>query len=64
MDFVHEAALDDERYDTPEAPGVDVALRSLSLIRDHERTLELPGPHIDGLYEYHHRAVQPGRAPS
>ena len=29
-EIVHEADLDDERYDAPEAPGLDVVLRGLS----------------------------------
>lgn len=41
---VHEADLDDERYDAPEAAGLDVLLRGLSMIRDDERVLTLTGP--------------------
>ena len=63
-EIVHEADLDDERYDAPEAPGVDVILRGLSMIRDDEQILELTGPLFDGLYEYHLRAMLLGRAPS
>src|SRR4051794_24454077 len=29
--IIHEADLDDERYDAPEAPGLDTALRGLSM---------------------------------
>nr|WTB35142.1 chromate resistance protein [Streptomyces sp. NBC_00830] len=63
-EIVHEADLDDERYDAPEAPGVDVILRGLSMICADERILELTGPLFDGLYEYHRRAMLIGRAPS
>ncbi|AJC60706.1 chromate resistance protein ChrB domain-containing protein [Streptomyces sp. 769] len=63
-EIVHEADLDDERYDAPEAPGLDVVLRGLSMICDDERTLELTGPLFDGLYEYHRRAMLIGRTPS
>jgi hypothetical protein len=63
-EIVHEADLDDERYDAPEAPGLDVALRGLSMICDDERVLELTGPLFDGLYEYHRRAGLLGREPS
>ncbi|MGW0205277.1 chromate resistance protein ChrB domain-containing protein [Streptomyces sp. NPDC003233] len=63
-EIIHEADLDDERYDAPEAPGVDVILRGLSMICDDERILELTGPLFDGLYEYNHRAMLIGRAPS
>ncbi|WP_405880674.1 chromate resistance protein [Streptomyces sp. NBC_01136] len=63
-EIVHEADLDDERYDAPEAPGMDVALRGLSMICDDERILELTGPLFDGLYEYHRRATLTGRDPA
>jgi hypothetical protein len=62
--IVHEADLDDERYDAPEAPGFDVALRGLSMVCDDERILELTGPIFDGLYEYHRRAMLLGREPA
>ncbi|CAL9286689.1 MULTISPECIES: chromate resistance protein ChrB domain-containing protein [Streptomyces] len=63
-EIVHEADLDDERYDAPEAPGLDVVLRGLSMICDDERTLELTGPLFDGLYEYQRRAMLIGRDPA
>ncbi|MFD4605413.1 chromate resistance protein ChrB domain-containing protein [Streptomyces sp. NPDC058464] len=63
-EIVHEADLDDERYDAPEAPGVDVVLRGLSMTCDDERILELSGPLFDGLYEYHRRAMLLGRDPA
>ncbi|GIF13961.1 chromate resistance protein ChrB domain-containing protein [Actinoplanes teichomyceticus] len=56
-EIVHEADLDDERYDAPEAPGLDVILRGLSMICDDEQVLALTGPIFDGLYEYHRRAL-------
>ena len=59
--IVHEADLDDERYDAPEAPGFDVALRGLSMVVDDERLLELTGPLFDGLYEFRKRALMLGR---
>jgi hypothetical protein len=62
--IVHEADLDDERYDAPEARGLDVVLRGLSMVCDDERMLELTGPIFDGLYEYHHRALLLGREPA
>ena len=63
-EIVHEADLDDERYDAPEAPGIDVALRGLSMICDDARILELTGPLFDGLYEYYRRATLIGRNPA
>lgn len=62
--IVHEADLDDERYDAPEAPGFDVALRGLSMICDDDHILALTGPLFDGLYEYHRRAMMLGREPA
>ena len=62
--IVHEADLDDERYDAPEAPGLDVVLRGLSMVCDDQRVLDLTGPIFDGLYEYHRRATLLGREPA
>jgi hypothetical protein len=62
--IVHEADLDDERYDAPEAAGLDVALRGLSMVVDDERLLELTGPLFDGLYEFRKRALMLGREPA
>ncbi|GAA2625617.1 chromate resistance protein [Actinomadura fulvescens] len=56
-EIVHEADLDDERYDAPEAVGFDVALRGLSMVCDDERIVELTEP----LYEYIRRATLLGR---
>ena len=62
--IVHEADLADERYDAPEAAGVDVLLRGLSMVRSDEDVLAISGPLFDGLYEYRNRAIQLGREPS
>jgi hypothetical protein len=62
--IVHEADLGDERYDAPEAAGLDVALRGLSMVVDDERLLELTGPLFDGLYEFRRRALMLGREPA
>jgi hypothetical protein len=62
--IVHEADLDDQQYDAPEAPGFDVALRGLSMVCTDERVLELTGPLFDGLYEYCKRATLLGREPA
>jgi len=62
--IVHEADLDDERYDAPEAPGLDVVLRGLSMAYDDELILHLTGPIFDGLYEYYRRALLLGRDPA
>lgn len=63
-ELVHEADMDDERFDAPEAAGLDVILRGLSMTCDDRRILELTGPVFDGLYEYFRRAVLAGREPS
>jgi hypothetical protein len=62
--IVHEADLDDERFDAPEARGLDVILRGLSMIAESdEQMLVLSGPIYDGLYEYRRRATMLGRTP-
>lgn len=62
--IVHEADLADDRYDAPEAPGLDVLLRGLSMVRDDAEVLRLSGPLFDGLYEYRRKATLLGREPS
>jgi hypothetical protein len=62
--IVHEADLADELYDAPEAPGLDVLLRGLSLTHDDEELLVLTAPLFDGLYEFKKRALLLGREPS
>jgi len=62
--IVHEADLDNERYDAPEAAGFDVALRGLSMVVDDSRLLEVTGPLFDGLYEFRKRALLLGREPA
>jgi hypothetical protein len=55
--IVHEADLEDDRYDAPEAPGLDVVLRALSMTSDDETVLALTGPVFDGLHEYYRRSL-------
>src|SRR5438094_6371363 len=62
--IVHEADLEDERYDAPEARGLDVLLRGLSMVRSDYEVLELSAPLYDGLYEYLKRAGLLGREPA
>jgi hypothetical protein len=62
--IVHEADLEDERYDAPEAPGLDVLMRGLSMVRGDHEVLELSAPLYDGLYEYLKRADLLGREPA
>ena len=63
-EIVHEADLDDLRYDAVEAPGLDVVLRGLSLTGPDERTLAVSGPIFDGLHELYRRALLSGREPA
>jgi hypothetical protein len=62
--IVHEADLEDERYDAPEARGLDVLLRGLSMVRSDHEVLELSAPLYDGLYEFLKRAALLGREPA
>jgi hypothetical protein len=62
--IVHEADLGDELYDAPEAAGLDVLVRGLSLLRGDEELLALTAPLFDGLYEFKKRALLLGRDPS
>ena len=62
--IVHEADLRDERFDAPEAAGLDVLVRGLSMTLDDERLLEVSGPLFDGLYTYKQRALALGRDPA
>ncbi len=43
-EIVHEADIDDERFDAPEAPGLDAVLRGLSMIGDDTHTMAVSGP--------------------
>jgi len=62
--IVHEADLDDERYDAPESAGLDVLIRGLGMVSDDDKELlALTGPLYDGLYEYLKRATLLGREP-
>ena len=63
-ELVHEADLDDERFDAPEARGLDVVLRGLSMTLDDPQVLEVSGHLFDGLYEYHRRGLLLGREPA
>lgn len=62
--IVHEADLGDERYDAPEAPGLDMLLRGLSMTQEDEQLLAITAPLFDALYEYHRRAILLGREPA
>jgi hypothetical protein len=63
-EIVHAADLDDERYDAPEAAGLDVLIRGLSMTRDDHRVLAVSDPLFDGLYAFKERALLLGREPT
>ena len=62
--IVHEADLADERYDAPEAPGLDVLVRGLSMIHGDDELLAIAAQLFDALYEYRKRALLLGREPA
>ncbi len=62
--LVHEADLADERYDAPEAAGLDVICRGLSMVRDDDDVLAITAAVFDGLYEHRRRALLLGRDPA
>jgi hypothetical protein len=62
--IVHEADLADDRFDAPEAAGLDVICRGLSMVRDDGQVLAVTTAVFDGLYEYRHRALLLGRDPA
>lgn len=62
--IVHEADLEDEHYDAPEAPGFDLMLRALSVAYDDDTVLAMTAPIFDAVYEFLRREVlNPGRTP-
>jgi hypothetical protein len=59
--IVHEADLEDDRYDAPEAPGLDVVLRGLSMTQDDEDVLLISRSLFDGLHDYYRRSLILGK---
>jgi hypothetical protein len=55
--IVHEADLEDERYDAPEAPGFDLILRALSVAHEDDEVLALTRPIFDAVYEFMRRSL-------
>ena len=50
--IIHEADLEDDRYDAPEAAGLDAVMRGLTCVRDDHAALEVSAVIYDGLYAY------------
>lgn len=63
-EIIHEADIDDERFDAPAAPGLDIIIRGLSMTLNDEQTLAACGPIMDGLYDYLKRSLILGREPA
>ncbi|GGI02893.1 chromate resistance protein ChrB domain-containing protein [Arthrobacter liuii] len=63
-EIIHEADIDDERFDAPAAPGLDIIIRGLSMTLTDEQILAVCGPILDGLYEYLKRSLILGREPA
>jgi len=61
---VHEADLEDDRFDAPAAPGLDIIIRGLSLTLDDQAVLDLTANIFDGLYEYLRKGLILGREPA
>ena len=61
--IVHETDLADDRYEAPEAMGLDVVCRGLSMVRADDEILAVTAAVFDGLYEYRRRALLLGREP-
>jgi hypothetical protein len=62
--IVHEADLADDRFDAPEAPGLDVVCRGLTMVRGDHEVLAITGALFDSLYEYRRRALLLGKDPA
>ncbi|WP_415855955.1 chromate resistance protein ChrB domain-containing protein [Sinomonas sp. G460-2] len=63
-ELVHEADIEDDRFDAPAAPGLDVIIRGLSITLDDDAVLAATAPIFDGLYEYFKRGLILGREPA
>ncbi len=57
--MVHDADLDDEKFRSPEAPGLDAVVRGLGMvIEDDQQLLALTDRIYDGLYAWVRRTTQ------
>jgi hypothetical protein len=55
--IVHQADLEDDRFEAPEAAGIDVMLRGLALVCNDDETLDVSRRIFDGLYELRRQAL-------
>lgn len=58
--IVHEADLEDDRYDAPEAAGFDLLLRALSVAHGDQEVLALTGRMFDAVHDYLRRSLLTG----
>lgn len=58
--IVHEADLEDEAYDAPEAPGFDLILRALSTVHDDDDVVAMTAPIFDAVHTYLRRTLLTG----
>lgn len=60
--IVHQADLEDDRFDAPEAAGLDVVMRGLSMVCPDDETLDVSFQIFEGMYEFRRRALLLGRS--
>lgn len=51
-EIVHQADVEDDRFDAPEAAGLDAIIRGLTLIHDDESVRRITNEIFNGLYRY------------
>ncbi len=57
-EIIHEADVDDARYDAPEAAGLDTIIRALGTDHDDEAVRALVGTILDSLEKYFRDALR------
>ena len=62
--IVHEADLADDRYEAPEAVGLDIVCRGLTMTVSDQQVIDVARAVFDGIYEYRRRALLLGRDPA
>lgn len=55
--LVHEADLDDERFDEPAAAGLDLVIRAIALVLDDQQVVAMSSVIFDGIYEHSRRTL-------
>lgn len=51
-EIVHQADVEDDRYDAPEADGLDIIIRALGVDHDDETVRTLTATILDSMYSY------------